>query len=225
MDADTTSGKFRHQQLFDAFKNHEYDVLVGTQMVAKGLDFDDVTLVGVVNADNTLYDENYLSAERSFDLITQVIGRSGRRDESGIAVIQTINPNNQTITYAAEQDYKGFFETEYALRKILTYPPFCDIFSVSFVSENENHAALGAKAFFETLVECNSKAQEKLIVLGPSPAKISKISNHYRYRLAIKCRNSKSVRKLLTEVLKITGKMKDIRDVSISVDLNPCDLC
>lgn len=225
MDADTTSGKFRHQQLFDAFKNHEYDVLVGTQMVAKGLDFDDVTLVGVVNADNTLYDENYLSAERSFDLITQVIGRSGRRDESGIAVIQTINPNNQTITYAAEQDYKGFFETEYALRKILTYPPFCDIFSVSFVSENENHAALGAKAFFETLVECNSKAQEKLIVLGPSPAKISKISNHYRYRLAIKCRNSKSVRKLLTEVLKITGKMKDIRDVSVSVDLNPCDLC
>lgn len=225
MDADTTSGKFRHQQLFDAFKNHEYDVLVGTQMVAKGLDFDDVTLVGVVNADNTLYDENYLSAERSFDLITQVIGRSGRRDESGVAVIQTINPNNQTITYAAKQDYKGFFETEYQLRKILTYPPFCDIFSVSFVSENENHAALGAKAFFETLVECNSKAEEKLIVLGPSPAKISKISNHYRYRLAIKCRNSKSVRKLLTDVLKITGKMKDIRDVSVSVDLNPCELC
>ena len=225
MDADTTSGKFRHQQLFDAFKNHEYDVLVGTQMVAKGLDFDDVTLVGVVNADNTLYDENYLSSERSFDLITQVIGRSGRRDESGVAVIQTINPNNQTITYAAQQDYKGFFETEYQLRKILTYPPFCDIFSVSFVSENENHAALGAKAFFETLVECNNKAREKLIVLGPSPAKISKISNHYRYRLAIKCRNSKSVRKLLTDVLKITGKMKDIRDVSVSVDLNPCELC
>lgn len=224
MDADTTSGKFSHQKLFDAFKNHEYDVLVGTQMVAKGLDFDDVTLVGVVNADNTLYDENYLSAERSFDLITQVIGRSGRRDESGLAVIQTINPNNQTITYASAQDYQSFFETEYEMRRILTYPPFCDIFSVSFVCEDENKTALSAKAFFDCLVKQNEKVREKLIVLGPSPAKISKISNHYRYRLAIKCRNSKSVRKLLTEVLKLTGKMKELRDVTVSVDLNPYEM-
>lgn len=224
MDADTTSAKFSHQMLFDAFKNHAYDILIGTQMVAKGLDFDNVTLVGVVNADNTLYDENYMSNERSFDLITQVIGRSGRRDDSGLAVIQTINPNNQTIEFAAKQDYKRFFDVEYELRRIMTYPPFCTIYGVSFVGADENKTALAAKAFFEQLVASNKQSAEKLIVLGPSPAKISKINNHYRYRLAIKCKNSKSVRKLLTDVLKITGKMKTMRDVSVTVDLNPCEL-
>lgn len=224
MDADTTAGKFSHQKLFDAFAAHEYDILVGTQMVAKGLDFDDVTLVGVVNADNALYDENYLSHERAFDLITQVVGRSGRRDATGTAVIQTIDPCNPVIDLAARQDYPAFFETEYALRRILTYPPFCDIYGVFFVSEDENAAALAAKAFFETLVLENKEQQQKLIVLGPSPARISKISNTYRYRLAIKCKNSKSVRNLLMQVLKATVKMKELRKVQISIDLNPIDL-
>lgn len=224
MDADTTAGKFSHQKLFDAFAAHEYDILVGTQMVAKGLDFDDVTLVGVVNADNALYDENYLSHERAFDLITQVVGRSGRRDATGTAVIQTIDPCNPVIDLAARQDYPAFFETEYALRRILTYPPFCDIYGVFFVSEDENAAALAAKAFFDTLVLENKEQQQKLIVLGPSPARISKISNTYRYRLAIKCKNSKSVRNLLMQVLKVTVKMKELRKVQISIDLNPIDL-
>lgn len=224
MDADTTAGKFSHQKLFDAFAAHEYDILVGTQMVAKGLDFDDVTLVGVVNADNALYDENYLSHERAFDLITQVVGRSGRRDATGTAVIQTIDPCNPVIDLAARQDYPAFFETEYALRRILTYPPFCDIYGVFFVSEDENAAALAAKAFFDTLVLENKEQQQKLIVLGPSPARISKISNTYRYRLAIKCKNSKSVRNLLMQVLKATVKMKELRKVQISIDLNPIDL-
>ena len=224
MDADTTAGKFSHQKLFDAFAAHEYDILVGTQMVAKGLDFDDVTLVGVVNADNALYDENYLSHERAFDLITQVVGRSGRRDATGTAVIQTIDPCNPVIDLAARQDYPAFFETEYALRRILTYPPFCDIYGVFFVSEDENAAALAAKAFFESLVQENQAQQQKLIVLGPSPARISKISNTYRYRLAIKCKNSKSVRNLLMHVLKATVKMKELRKVQISIDLNPIDL-
>ncbi len=224
MDADTTAGKFSHQKLFDAFASHEYDILVGTQMVAKGLDFDDVTLVGVVNADNALYDENYLSHERAFDLITQVVGRSGRRDATGMAVIQTIDPCNPVIDLAARQDYPAFFETEYALRRILTYPPFCDIYGVFFVSEDENAAALAAKAFFDTLVLENKEQQQKLIVLGPSPARISKISNTYRYRLAIKCKNSKSVRNLLMQVLKATVKMKELRKVQISIDLNPIDL-
>ena len=224
MDADTTAGKFSHQKLFDAFAAHEYDILVGTQMVAKGLDFDDVTLVGVVNADNALYDENYLSHERAFDLITQVVGRSGRRDATGTAVIQTIDPCNPVIDLAARQDYPAFFETEYALRRILTYPPFCDIYGVFFVSEDENAAALAAKAFFDTLVLENKEQQQKLIVLGPSPARISKISTTYRYRLAIKCKNSKSVRNLLMQVLKATVKMKELRKVQISIDLNPIDL-
>lgn len=226
MDADTTSGKFGHQKLFDAFSSGEYDILLGTQMVAKGLDFPNVTLVGVVNADSSLYDENYTSQEKSFDLITQVVGRSGRRDGNGKAVIQTVNPFNQIIEFAAKQDYKSFYETEIALRRLLVYPPFCDIYSASFTGENENNAAMCSKAFFDILVELNSGdyKNEKLIVLGPSPAKISKINNNYRYRLAVKCRNSKSVRRMFNEILKRISKIKEYKDISVSLDLNPYDL-
>lgn len=226
MDADTTSGKFSHQRLFDAFSNGEYDILIGTQMVAKGLDFPNVTLVGVVNADNSLYDENYTAQEKSFDLITQVVGRSGRRDASGKAVIQTVNPLNQIIEFAGRQDYKSFYETEIALRRALTYPPFCDIYSAFFTGENENTVSMCAKAFFDALVELNNGDYkgEKLIVLGPSPAKISKISNNYRYRLAVKCKNSKTIRKMFNEILKRISKMKEYKDISVSLDLNPYDL-
>lgn len=226
MDADTTSAKFSHHKLFDAFSRGDYDILIGTQMVAKGLDFPNVTLVGVVNADNSLYDESYLANERSFDLITQVVGRSGRRDEAGKAVIQTINPFNEIIEYASKQDYKSFFQNEMALRKLLTYPPYCDIYFISFVCEDENKAALCAKAFFENLVELNRTefSDEKLIVLGPSPSKISKLKNNYRYGLTVKCKNSKSVRKMLNDILKNIGKIKEYKSVSVSVDLNPFEL-
>ena len=226
MDADTTSEKFSHQKLFDAFSRGDYDILIGTQMVAKGLDFPNVTLVGVVNADNSLYDESYLANERSFDLITQVVGRSGRRAEAGKAVIQTINPYNDVIEYASKQDYKSFFANEIQLRKLLTYPPFCDIYFISFICEDENKAALCAKSFFENLVELNKKdyKNEKLIVLGPSPSKISKLKNNYRYGLTLKCKNSKSVRKMLNDILKNIGKIKEYKSVSVSVDLNPYEL-
>ncbi len=224
MDADTTSGKFSHDKLFTAFKNHEYDILIGTQMVAKGLDFPDVTLVGVVNADNSLYDENYNSAEKCFDLITQVIGRSGRRDGDGKAVIQTINPYNTTLEYASCQNYKGFYNSEIALRKAMTYPPFCDIYCVYFVCDNENTAAMCAKSFFDILRELNSENREELIVLGPSPAKISKLNNQYRYRLSVKCKNSKNIRLLLNNILKRLSKIKEYKDVTVSVDLNPYEL-
>lgn len=226
MDADTTAGKFSHQRLFDAFSSGEYDILIGTQMVAKGLDFPNVTLVGVVNADNSLYDESYLAQEKSFDLITQVVGRSGRRTEPGKAVIQTINPYNEVIEFAAEQDYRSFYINEILSRKLLTYPPFCDIYFISFVSEDENRAALCAKTFFENLVALNKTeySDEKLIVLGPSPSKISKINNQFRYGLTVKCRNSKSVRRLLNEILKKIDKMKEYKGVSVSADLNPYEL-
>ena len=226
MDADTTSAKFSHQRIFDAFSNGDYDILIGTQMVAKGLDFPNVELVGVVNADNSLYDENYTANERSFDLITQVVGRSGRRNASGKAVIQTINPNNEIIEFASRQDYKAFYDSEINLRKVLTYPPFCDIYSVSFTSENENKSALCAKEFFDIFVELNKTEykNEKFIVLGPSPAKISKISNNYRHRLAIKCKNSKSVRRMLNDILQKIAKMKEYKEVTVGIDLNPYDM-
>lgn len=224
MDADTTSTKFSHEKLFNAFANHEYDIMIGTQMVAKGLDFDDVTLVGVVNADNSLYDENYNSSERTFDLITQVVGRSGRRDNSGKAVIQTINPYNQTLECAADQDYKTFYNNEIELRKLLIYPPYCDIISASFIGENESKTALCSKKFFEILIEQNDKYKQKIIVLGPSASKITKLNNNYRYRLSVKCKNSKSVRILFSETLKKLSKIKEYKDVSVTLDLNPYDL-
>ncbi|MCC8074305.1 MAG: primosomal protein N' [Clostridiales bacterium] len=224
MDADTTSGKFSHDKMFTSFANHEYDIMIGTQMVAKGLDFPDVTLVGVVNADNSLYDENYNSAERCFDLITQVVGRSGRRTQRGKAVIQTINPYNPTLEYAGMQDYESFFKNEIALRRLMIYPPYCDIFSASFVGENENTVALCAKQFFELLKELNNECGEKIIVLGPSPAKISKLNKNYRYRLSVKCKNSKNIRHIFNEILKRISKMSKYRDVDVSVDINPYDL-
>jgi len=224
MDADTTTAKFSHDKILNAFSNHEYDILIGTQMVAKGLDFPDVTLVGIINADNSLYNENYNSGEKSFDLITQMIGRSGRRDNSGMAVIQTINPYNQYLEYSATQDYKAFFKNEIALRKSLIYPPYCDIISVSFIGENENTVALCAKTFLDILKKLNSDNKEKLIVLGPSPAKISKLNSQYRYRLSVKCKNSKNIRILFNNILKRIHKMKEYKDISVTADLNPYEL-
>ena len=226
MDADTTSAKFSHERLLEQFANKEYNILIGTQMVAKGLDFDDVTLVGVVNADNSLYDQNYTANEKSFDLITQVVGRAGRRDFEGTAIIQTINPQNETIEFASNQDYIGFYNNEIMIRRLMIYPPFCDIYCVTFTDINENLTALCAKTFFDRLVELNSSeyADIKLVVLGPTPAKISKINNTYRYRLAIKCKNSQRVRQMLTNILKDVNKNKIYSSVRISISLNPPDI-
>lgn len=226
MDADTTSAKFAHEKLLEQFKNKEYNILVGTQMVAKGLDFDDVVLVGVVNADNSLYDESYTSFERSFDLITQVVGRAGRRDSNGKAVIQTINPLNETLEFASKQDYIGFYNNEISMRKAMTFPPYCDIFSVGFTGDDENSVALCAKSFFEIFKDIHSKSyiDQKLKVLGPTQAKISKINNNFRYRLAIKCKNNAKIRELLATVYKQVKKDKRYKDVSVSICLNPTDV-
>ena len=226
MDADTTTGKFSHEKLLEQFANKEYNILIGTQMVAKGLDFEDVTLVGVVNADNSLYDQNYTASERSFDLITQVVGRAGRRDNSGTAIIQTINTQNETIDFASRQDYIGFYNNEILMRKLMIYPPFCDIYSATFTGENENTVALCSKAFFDRLVAYNSDEYKdiKLVVLGPTAAKISKINNTYRYRLAIKCKNSQRIRQMITKILKDVNKDKIYSKISISISLNPPDI-
>lgn len=226
MDADTTSTKFSHEKLLEQFKNKEYNILIGTQMVAKGLDFDDVNLVGVINADNSLYDESYTAFEKSFDLVTQVIGRAGRRETKGLAVIQTINPFNEILEFASNQDYIGFYNNEINIRKAMIYPPFCDIFSISFNGEKENDVALCSKRFFEILKSKNEAEYSdlKLIVLGPTPAKISKINNSYRYRLAIKCKNNQRIRKMLSEILKEIKKDRNFKGVSLSVSLNPSDI-
>ena len=226
MDADTTSTKFSHEKLLNQFAQKEYNILIGTQMVAKGLDFEDVSLVGVVNADNSLYDESYSANERAFDLITQVIGRAGRRDTQGKAIIQTVNPYNEIIEFASNQDYNAFYESEIQMRRLMIYPPFCDIFLATFTGDNENDVALCSKEFFETMVKLNNSqySDVKLVALGPTPAKISKINNSYRYRLALKTKNNKRIRQMITNILKSVQKNKLYSKVNIGISLNPADI-
>ncbi len=222
MDSDSVTGKYSHNKLFAAFAAGEYDILVGTQMVAKGLDFPNVTLVGVINADNFLYDESYTARETSFDLMTQLVGRSGRREEPGMAVIQSVNPNNEVIEFSSNQDYKAFYETEIELRKLLVYPPYCDIYSVLLTGEDENEVAKASEKFFEILVALNKEkfSKEKIIILGPTKAKVSKINKSYRYRMSVKCRSSHNLRQMLSEALQEFQHSSKKEKVMVSIALN-----
>lgn len=219
MDADTTMSRFSHEEKLTAFANGEYDIMLGTQMVAKGLDFENVTLVGVISADSQLFNDDFRSQERTFDLITQVVGRSGRGKYKGTALIQTINPENEVIRLAAQQDYNSFYKEEIDIRKMLIYPPFCDICMIGFSGAEETMVRTAADVFFEyakPLMQKNS-----VIALGPMPARVIKISNKYRYRLILKCRNNTNFRKALSDLMIKFGKNSKFNDVSVYVDINP----
>ena len=221
MDMDNTSGKSAHQKQFDAFERGEYDILVGTQMVAKGLNFPRVTLVGVLNADQTLYSNDFRAYERAFSLITQVVGRSGRGESAGRAVIQSVTPQNPVIALAAEQDYEGFFNEEIVTRKAMLYPPFCDLCVVGFVSPSHKNAEAGARRFVQLIKESNLEEQGVPIrVLGPSPMNVVKVGGKYRYRLIIKCRNDKTFRAFMLRWLKAFQNNRLNRDVTVYADLN-----
>lgn len=223
MDADSTMSRYAHEEMLNAFSNGDYDILLGTQMVAKGLDFENVTLVGVINADVQLNNDDYRSQERTFDLLTQVAGRAGRGKYKGTAVIQTMNPENEVITMASRQDYESFYNSEIKMRKMLIYPPYCDIALVGFVGINDDKVHAASAKFFQ-LLRLKLKSEylnEKVIILGPMPARISKISNKYRYRLIIKCKNSKSFRKMMSEVLDEFNSLSSLSSVSVYIDINP----
>ncbi len=221
MDMDNTSGKGQHQKQFDAFEKGDYDILVGTQMVAKGLNFPKVTLVGVLNADQTLYSNDYRAYERGFSLITQVVGRSGRGEKSGRAIIQTMTPQNNVISLAAMQDYPSFYEQEISMRKAMLYPPFCDLCTVGFVSQNHDEAKKGALKFIEQIkMQEPDKKGIPLRVLGPSAMNVVKIGGKYRYRLIIKCKNNRSFRELILNALKDFQLDKANKNITAYADLN-----
>lgn len=223
MDADSTLSRHAHEEMLDAFSKGEYDILIGTQMVAKGLDFENVTLVGVINADVQLNNDDYRSQERTFDLLTQVVGRAGRGRYKGTAVIQTMNPENEVIKLASKQDYEGFYNSEIKMRKTLIYPPYCDIAVVGFVGINDDKVHASSAKFFELLrlrLKSDYKS-EKVIILGPMPARVSKVSNKYRYRLIIKCKNSKNFRKMMSETLNEFNSLSSVNSVSVYIDINP----
>ena len=226
MDTDTTSSRFAFEKGLVDFGNGEYDIMLGTQMVAKGLNFENVTVVGVINADQQLNNDDFRSEERTFDLITQVVGRSGRGAYKGTAVIQTITPENHIIQLAQQQDFESFYNNEIIIRKALVYPPYCDMCVISFSGEKEVKVLNCSKAFLSSLQSLleNKYNNQKVIILGPLPARISKISNKYRYRIIIKCKNNIHFRKMISELLIAYGKDKNFADVSVNADINPENL-
>lgn len=223
MDADATMTKSSYETKLTAFANGEYDILVGTQMVAKGLDFPNVTLVGVINADQMLYSDDYRSYERAFSLLTQVVGRSGRGDSKGVAVIQTSTPENYVIGLSAKQDYDTFYKGEIGVRKALLYPPFSDICLIGYQGIIEGATIKCANAFQNALINKikNNYSSMPLRVLGPSQAYVYKVNNKYRYKTIIKCRNSKDFRSVIKETLLEFSKNKEFKNIGITVDINP----
>lgn len=223
MDTDSTAGKNSHEKLLESFSKGEYDIMIGTQMVAKGLNFPNVTLVGVVSVDQQLYNDDFRSLEKTFSLLTQVVGRSGRGELSGQAIIQTLTPENEIIRLAAKQNYDEFFETEIRLRKGLVYPPYCDLCVVGFTGENETAVKLAARETLDLIKNyaANEYSGEKIIVLGPMPARVAKISEKYRHRLIIKCRNSKRFRQMISDILIKTGTDSRFSSVTVYADINP----
>ena len=223
MDQDTTMRKNAHEKALMQFEAGEYDILLGTQMVAKGIDFENVTLVGVISADQELYNDDYRSLERTFSLLTQVVGRAGRGRNPGQALIQTMTPENEIIRLAAKQDYEGFYRTEIGLRRLMTYPPFCDLFVIGFSSEDENKARVAAKLFLQKFKSLSKEKypELKFIVLGPLQPRIAKICNRHRYRMIIKGKNTLRFRELIGELIVDFGKATEFGDVSISADINP----
>lgn len=224
LDTDSTMGKYSHERKLAAFAAGDYDILVGTQMVAKGLDFPKVTLVGVINADTMLYSDDFRSYEKTFSLLTQVVGRSGRGDEKGRAVIQTFTPDNPIIYLAAEQNYEAFYQSEIEIRKGMLYPPFADICYIGFVGTNQDMVKRKALEFSKSLAETARLrySHVPLRVLGPSPSSVTKVNKKYRYNIIIKCRDNRETRSLITLMLCEFGRTNNrSKGVRVFADMNP----
>ena len=221
MDADTTMTRDAFERGLTAFAAGEYDIMLGTQMVAKGLDFPNVTLVGVLSADQTMYSDDYRAFERAFSLLTQVIGRSGRGDAHGRAVVQTCNPENDIIALACNQDYESFFKTEIMTRKLMIYPPYCDIFMLGITAHTQALSQKNAALIFKIITEAAQKSKNiKMIILGPSPAAVPKVSGKYRQRLIIKTKNNAAFRQFLDNCLLEFYASAD-KTANVFVDINP----
>ena len=224
MDADTTAGG--HEEILQTFERERVPILLGTQMVAKGLDFENVTLVGVLSADISLYVDNYRAAERTFSLLTQVVGRAGRGGKTGRAVIQTYTPGNDVIRCAARQDYDAFYESEIRMRRLRRYPPFADLFTVTVSGTEEGRVLRAAVSVRETLRQLCRRpelAAGEPEVLGPAPAPVVKVNNRFRYRCTLVGKNDKATREMLAWLQKDFAKDSANRGMNLFVDHNAAD--
>lgn len=226
MDADTTSTKGAHAKLLEEFEEEKTDILLGTQMVTKGLDFDRVTLVGIVDADQSLFAQDYRARERTFSLLTQVVGRAGRRQAQGHAVIQTYHPKDTVILNAARQDYEQFYEEELEHRRLLQCPPIAQLVVLTAVGENERDVLTALSAVKQRIESLMAGVFSDFCypVLGPAPANIVRVQNRYRYHLTIRCPDSKRRRALIDGVLRETGADRRFRGVTVYADVNPMQI-
>ena len=223
MDADTVSAANPHEKILDRFQQEKIPVLIGTQMVAKGLNLPQVTLVGVLDADLSLYTGGYRAGETTFNMLTQVVGRAGRGEQPGRAMIQTLVPEHQVINLAAKQDYDAFYQLEINLRRVQNAPPFGDFGLVTFTGQDEAAVLRGAAKFRDSLNACLKQTgfeQEQCSVLGPAPCPVSRINYHFRYRLTLHCRMTKNLRRLLAHLLREFSKDGINRNVSAFIDIN-----
>jgi primosomal protein N' (replication factor Y) len=222
MDADTVSAKHTHEDILAKFRDEKIPILLGTQMVAKGLDFENVTLVGVLSADQMLYINDFRAQERAFSLITQVVGRSGRGSKTGRAVIQTYTPSSEVIRLAAKQDYDAFYRRELELRRALGIPPISDLIAVTVSGVSETDVLRGCtilRGMLEDYLE-----GEDVRLLGPAPASVAKINNRYRYRITLSCQATKRIRMTVAHVIRAFSKEKASRNVAVYADSDPYEL-
>lgn len=222
MDTDTTSQKGGHEKILDEFRKKGSDILLGTQMVTKGLDFHEVTLVGVLAADTALAVDDFRANERSFSLFTQVCGRAGRGDIPGRAIIQTYQPFNSTIRFAKTHNYESFYENEIIQRKRLNYPPFCDIIYIMITGEEENEVKRCAEEIGELIKIEGRKNSEIYSIFGPAPAPIEKIRNNFRFRILVKCNYSDTVHGIMREIYE--NHEKGRKKVYLTIDVNPVNM-
>ena len=223
MDADTVTPTNPHEAVLRRFQEEDVSVLIGTQMVAKGLNFPAVTLVGVVDADASLYVDHYRSAETTFSLITQVVGRSGRAEKPGAALIQTYTPRNTVLLQAAAQDYDAFYKSELPLRRLRSCPPFWDQLRIGFPGFPEAYVEDCARRFAQTLwqrLEAAGLRSPGMDLLGPAPAAVAKVNNRFRFCLTLICKNTKPLRLLMGELVKDFARAKETRGVGVFVDVN-----
>ena len=224
MDADTVGSG--HEALLRRFEEEKIPILLGTQMVAKGLDFDNVTLVGVLAADLSLYVDHYRAPERTFSLLTQVVGRAGRGEKAGRAVIQTYTPENDVILAAADQDYERFYEAEIRMRKLRLDPPFADQFVITVSGGEESSVLRSAAQVRDSLLHLAARAEYKPLeweVLGPAPAPVLKVNNRYRYRITVIGRNDKALREVIASILRQFAQRSENRNMNIYADCNRMD--
>lgn len=219
LDTDTVSGAGSHDVLLSRFRDEKIPILIGTQMVTKGLDFPNVTLVGVLMADQSLYAGDYRASERTFSLITQVVGRSGRGEVAGRAVIQTFTPQNQVIMQAANQDYDGFYSGELEMRRLQWCPPFSDLFSVTAVGQSES-ALLRCLNTAKKILTKELAGRADVRILGPAPLSVVRVNLSFRYRLTISCREDKAIRELISNVIIYCNTNKEFKGVTVFGDIN-----